>query len=159
MSLMATLEARSLSLGNFWIDWAPGQLTISDHHAGGRILWQSVAGEPFIAASKGGAEAKESRGFFHFRERFSPWTTAQTLASMALEGERLVLKGALSGSVQVGYSLALEVIDDAQLRTTVCLQTFICCAMNSVLAPFVYAMSRRADDANNLILVLCFLNK
>lgn len=119
MSLSATLEACDLLLGNFLISWSADQLTVRDRDADGHILWQSVAGEPFIGASQGGTQARESRGFFHFQEQFTPWSTGQAVTAMARDGDRVLLTGTLSGGLQVDYEVALEAIDERQLRMSV----------------------------------------
>lgn len=121
MSLTTTIAACGFSLGSFWVCWDPArsQLLVRDGHGAGRVLWESVAGQPFIAASQGGAESRESRGFFHFRERFTPWTTAQTVSSMEQDGDRVVLSGTVQGAIAVDYHVTFEALDDAQLRLSV----------------------------------------
>jgi len=124
MSLTSSVPAGGFPAGRFWITWDPGagQLAVREDSGGGRILWESPPGRPFLAASSGGYEAHESRGFFHFKERFTPWTGAQTVdefAPAAAVGGAVVLWGKLSGAVEVDYHVTFEAIDDAQLRVSI----------------------------------------
>lgn len=56
-------------VGDYVIEWsndAGGQLTVRNKT--GRVLWQTLAGEPFLLAARGAETVTESRGMFKFKE-------------------------------------------------------------------------------------------
>ena len=56
-------------VGEYEIEWnneAGGQLTVRNRD--GKVLWQTIAGEPFITAAIGEETVTENRGMFKFKE-------------------------------------------------------------------------------------------
>ena len=67
-------------IGDYAVEWNNangGQLTVRNTQ--GKILWQTLAGEPFVMAAQGNEHVTESRGMFKFRDNWQVVCTDQTV--------------------------------------------------------------------------------
>lgn len=74
-------------VGDYAVEWNNangGQLTVRNDK--GKILWQTLAGEPFVFAAQGSEQVTESRGMFKFRDNWQVVCTDQTV-DLILENE------------------------------------------------------------------------
>jgi alpha-glucosidase len=86
-------------VGNYAIEWntaAGGQLTV--RNPDGKVLWQTLAGEPFVLAAAGRETVSEKRGMFHFKDQWEVVCTRQTVDLIldTVPGEEMTLSGHLS---------------------------------------------------------------
>ncbi len=74
-------------VGEYAVEWNNangGQLTVRNQ--AGKILWQTLAGEPFVFAAQGSEQVTENRGMFRFRDHWQVVCTDQTV-DLILENE------------------------------------------------------------------------
>ncbi|HET8708007.1 MAG TPA: hypothetical protein VFM46_17010, partial [Pseudomonadales bacterium] len=67
-------------IGDYTVMWDNangGQLTIRSRD--GKIMWQTIAGEPFVFAAQGNEKVSESRGMFKFQDNWQVVCTDQTV--------------------------------------------------------------------------------
>jgi len=118
MSLDSQLSTLEAATGPFEVVWNPeatggGQLSV---RANGRVLWDSVPGEAFLAAAQGAPDVTESRGFFTIRDDRTTFTTSQTLDAIDLNDTSVVLSGWLDGSMRVAWRMTMQAMDGQQLQ-------------------------------------------
>lgn len=85
-------------VGNFQVEWENangGQLTIRNR--GGKILWQTIAGESFVIAADGRETVTENRGMFQFMDKWDAVCARQTVD--------LILENSQNGSVTLSGHL------------------------------------------------------
>ena len=82
----------------------PTPVAAVEHDSGGdRVLWESVAGEAFLTASRGAPDVHESRGFFTIRDAQTPHTMRQSLDGIDAASDAVVLHGWLEGGTRVSW--------------------------------------------------------
>ena len=106
MPLQSAAPTVTHSLRDFTVNWDADRLQLRLHRQE-RCLWESVPGAPFLACTSGDSDVEESRGFFKTTDRRGPWTTAQHLEAVALDGDAVVLSGLLGDADPVSWTCLL----------------------------------------------------
>jgi alpha-glucosidase len=107
------------ALGPFRIELAaePGQLTVRHVSAPAKVLWQSRAGEAFLAAARDLGTVREARGMFRIEPQLVEVCTGQTVRAAGPEAGRFALAGVLDcPGATVPWSLTFEAANAGQLR-------------------------------------------
>ena len=108
-----------------WSNAQGGQLTI--RNTAGKILWQTLAGEPFVLAAAGRETIHEKRGMFKFQDDWQVACTRQSVDLLldTVPGEEITLSGHLfcNDGTSVLYHLNFKLQPQtSSLQMTVWLQ-------------------------------------
>jgi alpha-glucosidase len=84
----------------------------------GRVLWGSLPGESFVSAARGDETVEQSRGHFFVEDEVDDPLPDQTIDSVWLEGEALIVEGTLlnGGNGGIEYGLSFSPVDEDRLR-------------------------------------------
>lgn len=119
----AALPAGEWSVGAFVVRWDTargGSLSVTAPGFGQRVLWATIPGAPFIAASKGSEQVTENRGSFAVRDSLSASLDQQTVDSIAMRDTTLVVKGTLRGKEgSSSYEIDFSPSSDRDLAFTI----------------------------------------
>ncbi|MBN2079762.1 MAG: alpha-glucosidase [Spirochaetes bacterium] len=113
--------------GGFIVTWSGengGEAIVTHREDREKVLWSSIPGRAFIAAGKGIETIREERGSFSIRDDLGTLCAEQTLDSISVEKNMVILKGTLSGkgaSSSVGYRLEFRETGPNQLGFTLSL--------------------------------------
>ncbi|MGZ6641642.1 MAG: alpha-glucosidase [Solirubrobacteraceae bacterium] len=93
-------------LGAFAVSLSHGALTV---RSGGRVLWQSAPGAPFVTAQRGTLQATGAGGFLNLTATATACWRAQRVTGARLSGSRFVVRGSLAGGRgAVPYAVTLR---------------------------------------------------
>jgi alpha-glucosidase len=85
-----------------------------------RVLWESLPGVSFVGAAKGAADIREvgvPQGSFDIRDQIQSSCDQQSVDTMHMTGDSLVISGTLTGqNCSVGYALTFSATAANQLR-------------------------------------------
>lgn len=120
---------RAYPVGNFIIQWndegqdyaggsAGPRLVVVHREIPGRWLWHTRRGEAFIAAAVGKETVEENRGSYWISDQVSRACETQSVDTIRLEQDALLVEGALVCDDQstLGYQLAFRAVGERQLQ-------------------------------------------
>lgn len=122
--LMATSKTFKEELGDFLFKWEDEQLSIYDRTAKSKkVLFQSIAGEPFFMAAFANEEIEEARGSFLIKDKTEKAYDLQVFSKIYKDENGIHISGALtstaSGDTQKDrtiYRADFSLEDDGSLK-------------------------------------------
>ena len=92
------------------------QVTVSHKSDPDKVLWQSVAGEPFVQAARGQENIKANRGSYDIEDNIDLRCDEQTVDDVVDSGRTVSISGRLRGSeCDMGYNLKFREVSKNQL--------------------------------------------
>ena len=117
-SIISAPASQNHQSGQFTIIWSGSQLQV---HHGGRVVWDSLAGQAFVRSGTQALQAEENRGSFQVDENLTSQCAEQTISRIEKQGGSVVISGFTSGSAACAsdYELRFSEVRPGHLRFSI----------------------------------------